>query len=444
MTAPRFRSLSVKGFRSYGAAEQTLNLPGELAVVWGPNSKGKSSLAEAVEFLLTGRTARRELMASSQDEFADALRNAHLADGEDVHVAASVIAADGTRHDIKRTLIADYAKRQNCRSRLEVDGAPVAESALAALGFVLSQPPLDAPVLAQHTLSYIFSVRPQDRSTYFKTLLDVNELDDLRNEVASLSGEVTALNDPLLAKFDACLVVPVLRSALAPAGAVDVARVTAGMTEGARALLQTAGAELPDVGQEYAALKTLLEERRSKAFPVRGFARQELPGWTPPRDEVWTRLSTYLLERSKVDEEARELVGLFTEALKIPHLAGITEPMTCPLCGNSGVLTPTRVSVIRRHIEETRNFGNSERDARAALSHLAGSAEAMVSGMEAALPAFLKTKASVRRLTGFTVSRIRDLLQDRAEEVLRPWLIQVRSVAQLPRRCDVRCGVSIS
>jgi DNA repair exonuclease SbcCD ATPase subunit len=79
LTGPRIKSLSIRGFRAYGAAEQTLNLPTDIAVVWGPNSTGKTSLAEAFEFLLTGSIARRELMASSQDEFADALRNAHLA-----------------------------------------------------------------------------------------------------------------------------------------------------------------------------------------------------------------------------------------------------------------------------------------------------------------------------------------------------------------------------
>ena len=61
--APRIRSLTIKGFRAFGAVEQTLNLPADIAVVWGPNSKGKTSLAEAFEFLLTGQISRRELMA---------------------------------------------------------------------------------------------------------------------------------------------------------------------------------------------------------------------------------------------------------------------------------------------------------------------------------------------------------------------------------------------
>ena len=147
----------------------------DITVVWGPNSKGKTSLAEAFEFLLTGRIARREIMASSQDEFADCLRNAHLPDGQDVYVAARIMAPDGTPHEIKRVLVADYAKKQDCQSRLELDGQVGSEADLAGLGIILSQPPLEAPVLAQHTLSYIFSVRPQDRATYFKTLLEVTD-----------------------------------------------------------------------------------------------------------------------------------------------------------------------------------------------------------------------------------------------------------------------------
>ena len=205
MTAPRLRSLTVKGFRAYGAAEQTLNLPADIAVVWGSNSTGKTSLAEAVEFLLTGRIARRELMASSQDEFADALRNAHLPPGQQVYVAATVIGPDGASHQVKRVLTADYAKKQDCKSSLKIDSKPSSEADLATIGVSLSQPPLAAPVLAQHTLSYIFSVRPQDRATYFKALLEVTDLDDLRNDIAGLSGELAPPVDPLLTKFDALL-----------------------------------------------------------------------------------------------------------------------------------------------------------------------------------------------------------------------------------------------
>jgi recombinational DNA repair ATPase RecF len=137
LTATRIKSLSVRGFRAYGAAEQTLNVSTDIAVVWGANSKGKTSLAEAFEFLLTGRTARRELMASSQDEFADALKNAHLAPDKEVYVAARITAPDGRSHQSRRVLTSDYAKRQDCASRLEIDGTAAPEADLASLGIVV-------------------------------------------------------------------------------------------------------------------------------------------------------------------------------------------------------------------------------------------------------------------------------------------------------------------
>ena len=159
-----------------GLPSRLLNLPSDIAAVWGPNSTGKTSLAEAFEFLLTGNIARRELMASSQDEFADALRNAHLAAEQGVYVAAGITAADNMVHQIRRVLTSDNAKKQSCISSLKIDGVLATEAGLEQLGIALSQPPLKAPVLAQHTLGYIFSARPQDRATYFKTLLEVTDL----------------------------------------------------------------------------------------------------------------------------------------------------------------------------------------------------------------------------------------------------------------------------
>jgi DNA repair exonuclease SbcCD ATPase subunit len=125
--------LEVQGLRSFGAKPQTLSFSSKLAVVYGANSNGKSSLAEAVEFLLTGQIVRRELMASGQDEFADALRNAHLPAGAASYVEAEIIGADGKPHTIRRTLKTDYGKKQDCESDLQIDGKAATESGFSAL-----------------------------------------------------------------------------------------------------------------------------------------------------------------------------------------------------------------------------------------------------------------------------------------------------------------------
>ena len=434
MTGLRLRSLTVRGFRAYGVAEQTLNLPSDIAVVWGPNSKGKTSFAEAVEFLLTGSIARRELMASSQDEFADALRNAHLPVGQQVYVAAKLIAAAGASHEIKRILTADYTKKQDCKSRLEIDGKTATKQQLATLGITLSQPPFAAPVLAQHTLSYIFSVRPQDRATYFKALLEVTDLDDLRNDIAGLSSELAPPQDSLLSKFDTALTIPSLKAIL---GALqseipDTASVATILDAGANALITAAGKQMPPTPTEgLAAVEWILNERRSKTFPVASFERAPLPAWSEPT--VWAALDRYVEERAKIDEETRRLVALFNEALMLPAVASVTTAIDCPLCETPGSLTPARAQVIRTHVENAAGFTGAEAAAQSALSQLASFATGIETAAGAVLPVFAKQPASQRRASGFTVARFKTLLGEQAENLIRPWLSALKALRRASR-----------
>ena len=425
----RIRKLSVKGFRAYGANLQTLSLPSDIAVVWGANSKGKTSLAEAFEFLLTGKIVRRELMASTQDEFAGALRNAHLADHEDVYVSVHITTSDGTDHEIKRVLTSDYAKRQNCTSRLEIDGVVAIDDDLTLLGIDLSPPPLQAPILAQHTLSYIFSVRPQDRATYFKTLLDVTDLDVLRSCIAGLADELILPDDALVKKFDTCATIPALFLELAPFkhSPFDLATLIAGIMRAARALIETATEEVPEtLDGRLAAVDTILADRRNKTFPVRYFGCKQRVDWNQPTSENWAALDAYIEESKKIDEETRQLIALFDEALKLSDIANIAEPIDCPLCGEESALTHERVQLIRQYVENTRDFKETEERAKNALIQFSVSAEALSASVDAAFPKYLKTTRSKRHQIGFTVYRIRELLSDRATELVDPWLEAIR------------------
>lgn len=449
MTGLRLRSLTIRGFRAYGADEQTLNLPSDIAVVWGPNSKGKTSLAEAIEFLLTGRIARRELMASSRDEFANALRNAHLQPDEDVYVAAELCGSDGMSHDVKRVLTADYAKRRDCQSTLEVDGEPASEVDLAALGVALSQPPLAAPVLAQHTLSYIFSVRPQDRATFFKVLLEVTDLDDLRNDIGGLSGELSPLADPLLRKLEALSDIPALKEVVSGLGSTvpDLPAMTARLEAGAEALIAAAGGQVPEVpGERLAAVARLLDQRRSRTFPIDAFKHADLSAWSEPAPSTWDVLNKYVQERARIDAETSQLVALFGEALKLPMIAGATGPLDCPLCETPGALTRERVLAIRDYVEDARGFKIAEAAARSALAQLAPLASAVATAARDVLPGFLTQAPSKRRSTGFTMPRLRKLLDEQAESLVPPWLASLRTLlraSRVARRAAASAGALV-
>ncbi len=122
MTTLKINKIEMQGFRAFGRKAQTLSFGSSLAAIWAPNSQGKTSLAEAFEFLLTGQIVRRQLLASTQDEFADALRNAHMPAAIPTYVEAEITGIDGRTHNVRRTLISDYAKRKDCQSALQIDG----------------------------------------------------------------------------------------------------------------------------------------------------------------------------------------------------------------------------------------------------------------------------------------------------------------------------------
>ncbi len=281
MPSPRLRKLELQGFRSFGTARQTFDLSATVTVVWGGNSQGKTSLAEALEFLFTGLIARRELLASAKDEFAESLRNAHIPAGATVFVEAHIDCPDGVTRRLRRTLVDDFKGSGACTSRLELDGQSCTEDDLAnQVGLKLMPAPLRAPVLAQHTLAYIFSAAPGDRATYFRAILDTQDLEDFRNSVAAVEAALRPPTIPELDKLNAIEAIPELtvvakkmRTAKTKAdldkhlsGALKVLLVADGITA---KISRTERAEQ---------LHEVLEQRRSQTFPTSLFARRPLTG----------------------------------------------------------------------------------------------------------------------------------------------------------------------
>src|SRR5262245_18366084 len=93
MGALKLRKVEIQGFRSFGTSRQTLDLADTVSVLWGGNIQGKTSLAEAIEVLLTWYISRRELLASAKDEFSDSLGNVHIPPTTPVVVEAEFICA---------------------------------------------------------------------------------------------------------------------------------------------------------------------------------------------------------------------------------------------------------------------------------------------------------------------------------------------------------------
>ena len=440
MLRPCLKTIEIQGFRSFGAEKQVAEIDAPIVAIWGPNSKGKTSFAEAVEFLLTGQTVRREVLSSRQDEFAGALRNAHIGTDVEAYVSAAVECPDGVIRTITRKLDSDYSKQHDCQSSLTIDGAPATEADLLDQGIVLAQPPLRAPVLAQHTLNYLFTARPADRSSYFKALLEVTDLDDFRDEVAALDDYLAAPDDPLLEKLERAQAIPVVAPLFLLEDLTDLKALQKVFGTAATALLKLEGVPVPEnLEEKIDSLEEQLDAKRSKTFPLDLFGRSQFLGFTAPKDEHWEKLEDYITERNKVDEETRNLTALFKTLLEIPAVSDAEQPQDCPVCETEGALTLKRIQKIRDTVAASDTFVQAEADALTVLRQIQLNLINLQENLNTVLPQFLRAGLGQRRAAGFTVDRINTLLGDDAPSLVPTWIATLRLLLKAHKNLVAQC-----
>ncbi len=365
--------LEVRGFRAFGTEPRRLDLDASLTVVHGRNSQGKSSLAEALEFLLTGRSSRRDLLGGAKAEYHESLRNVHLpAADQAVWVAAGLRDGDGDVHEVRRELVCDFAQGTECESRLLVDG--LEQHDLAAFGLApATGSALGAPVLLQHTLRHVLSTLPKDRVAYFKSLLSLTDLDLLRDRVAQARRRLTSQPPtPAGRAFAALASTPfkdladIVRLAL-PASEQESSQLLreALLTAGTQAL----GQRPDDLEAMTASVQAVVESQREAVFPLAAFT-----GASPPPEPASVDLAEYAAALVAADREAAALAPVFAAVLAVPALTRGDEPIDCPVCATPGALTPQRVAALR---DELRRGDTVETAAQAAVVRLRAGLEAV-------------------------------------------------------------------
>jgi len=433
MPLPHLRKLEVQGFRSFGTGRQSFDVSDTVTVLWGGNSQGKSSLAEALEFLFTGEIVRRELMASAKDEFADSLRNAHIPAATPVTVEATIECPDGVKRKLRRALVNDFKGNSACTSRIEIDGKPATEAdLLKQLGLKLMPAPLRAPVLAQHTLGYIFSAGPGDRATYFRAVLDTQDLEDFRNAVAGLEAALPAPQLPELQALAAVETIPeVAESAKKMRTAKTKTALDKQVARGLEALLTAIGITPNPTRIERATqLEKALEAKRSKTFPVELFGRRPFVPWATPEQKLRDVLATFTRERNAVEAETQRLLALFTAALSIETIKMAHAPIDCPLCATPAAMTLERISHIREQVAANAVYKAAERAVGDGLRALDAGLSSLGQSGGHSLPRFSQSIPAERRALGFTVAKLAALVPDAT--VLSEWLLAYR---RLRRSC---------
>lgn len=419
-TGPRLVSLEVRGFRAFGTEARTLQLDAPLVVVHAGNSQGKTSLAEAIEFLISGLSSRRDMLGGSKAEYHDSLRNAHLpAADTNVYVAAVVRDAAGITHEVRRELLCDFGQGTECDSRLLIDG--VEADNLDQVGFPLADPPVRAPVLLQHTLRHVLSTEPKQRVGYFKALLSLTDLDRFRERVRAARGrveaeqpgsalrQVRALAGTPAASASDTLTALVKKPITAEVAAIAVERA---LLEAGNAVLGRRGdpdgpARLVDLDELRGALSTALEEQREQAFPLSAFTVELPPDQAPTPPD----LDLYRTALTGVDQHIAQHTPVFEAVLAVDEYAALDHPVDCPVCGTGDALTPDRLAVLREHLRRTQSLTDAARSSIDALANARRDLDRLIAAAARTAPA--AASWSAEQLTSAT-DGLRDLGLDPA------------------------------
>jgi len=164
-------------FRGFRANTSPVIFPEGLVVIDGPNSSGKTSLAEAFEWLFTGQLTRRTLHGlGAPRELEDCICNQLRPKGEQTWVEAILRLGNGETLSLRRLLTCDYGPTSTSTpsSTLYVDGRELTQQEEASLldELTLGTP----PILMQHSLRVFVHSSPSERRDYFERLLRLDEL----------------------------------------------------------------------------------------------------------------------------------------------------------------------------------------------------------------------------------------------------------------------------
>ena len=170
----RLVSILPHNFRGFRNVEHAIDLSGDLVVIDGRNSSGKTSLAEALEWVLTGEIARRK--TGDPKELAEFISNGFKPDNDETWVEC-VLDRAGEHVKLRRVLEKDYDSKKNsrCETRLLIDDSEVANGSEKLFALFQGVPPL----LMQHSLRQFVLQNPTERRTYFERLLNLDGITSL-------------------------------------------------------------------------------------------------------------------------------------------------------------------------------------------------------------------------------------------------------------------------
>lgn len=385
----KFQWIEIHGLRAFGTETRRITIGEHLTVINGGNSTGKSSIAEAVDFLLTGATGRRELHEGSRAEFSGALRNAYVDASEPVWVAAGLLRDDGSTLELRRDLVSDYVDTADCASTLTADGTVI--KTVEEIGIALGTHRAPAPVLQQHTLRHIVAAAPQERADYFKELLSISDLEIVRRIITREISRLEAQNHgPRMAALNQLLQVAAYKKqAAALAKSLNIGQASKALHQMLDIALAAAGVKplSEDISSKVVALKKVIVELEAAVFPAAILTADRLEEATSADIDV--ELKGYDVAVNAVEAEVAHLMPVFQAVLATPSVAEFGHehpPIDCPVCGTAGALTPARIAAMRKQLLDVSDVGKVSGVAKAAISRLKGEHPSLTDQVGTSIP----------------------------------------------------------
>lgn len=347
----RFRSIKIAGLRGFNEA-LTLDLSDPLIIFEGSNGSGKTSLGEAIEWLLFGRTLKRTKGEElSKREYSGCYKNAHFTG--DPFVEAEVDDTDGRPHKLRRELLGDAA------SRLTVDGATMAD--LRAFGIDTIY---DRPLILQHTLQDFIFMKPKARYEVLSSMMGLDSLIAFRNVLESAKTAYAKRLPPRVVQAQSKRTLLLMELRQEPVFVPVAVAIEDGTLRAARQhLLQVAEGLVPPGTARSDFVQALKVEKDAKER-----AQLDWGKYSASVIDVASQDPALML-LDTIEKRVTNLGARLGEALRATQTQGEHDqnhrrfydlglrlldehqPTWCPFCA-AGSLTPERVAAVRKVVEE--------------------------------------------------------------------------------------------
>lgn len=363
----RLSSIQPRFFRGFRGDANAISLEADLVVVEGRNSSGKTSLSEAIEWVLTGQLSRRTSgQYGHARELADCISNEFRPEGEDTSVELR-LKVDDQPLVLKRVLRRDYSSTAS--------DEPESEFLVDSKVFTKSEE-IDLrdrifagvhPILMQHNLRRFVHDDPTSRRQYFERLLQIDELTALIEKAVIGPAGLKQIPNPAGGTGLAALrtLIAELDDGGSASGLKKVDRLTPEEVPEflGRALISNAkdffAALLPKaetLGQCREILTEAQREQREARLPLLSSLEKARQQSAPSAFVLDTEVKS-LQDAAARHDTARSAAVAVSEAQQ--HLARVTQtliaaslidphpsgPQLCPICNHSGsTLSAERVS----------------------------------------------------------------------------------------------------